>query len=455
MTRNKPSLNPALRDFWKTRARNKVLYGGRASSKSWDAAGFAVCLASNYRTKFLCVRQIQNKITDSVYSLLKIQIERFGLSDQFEILKNTIIHKRTGSEFLFYGLWRNIEELKSIESVDVLWSEESHGLTESQWDILEPTIRKEGSECWIIFNPDLRTDFVYKKFIINTPPDTILRHINYTENPFLSQTMLKIIEDAKNEDYERYEHIYLGKAKSNDEESIIKLSWIESAIDAHKKLNISFKGAKRIGYDVADSGGDTCAVVLSHGIVARAAKEWNANNDELEKSATMVYDMAFKNNCQIVYDSIGVGASCGSMFKSMNERRKKKIKYDKFNAGEKVQKPKSFYQEQIKNKDMFANLKAQYWWKIADRFRNTHNAIVNGKQYEEEELISIESSFQNLEKLKEELSNVKKDIDTMGRVKVESKKDLLARGVKSPNLADAFIMAFYNPVRGGLLNTMD
>ena len=143
------------------------------------------------------------------------------------------------------------------------------------------------------------------------------------------------------------------------------------------------------------------------------------------------------------------------MFKSMNERRKKKIKYDKFNAGEKVQKPKSFYTDQIKNKDMFANLKAQYWWKIADRFRNTHNAIANGKQYEEEELISIDSSFQNLEKLKEELSNVKKDIDTMGRVKVESKKDLLARGVKSPNLADAFIMAFYNPVRGGLLNTMD
>jgi phage terminase large subunit len=451
----KPSLNPALKEFWKTKARNKILYGGRASSKSWDAAGIAVCLASNYKVKFLCVRQIQNKIADSVYSLLKIQIDRFGLRSQFEILKNTIIHKQTKSEFLFYGLWRSVDEIKSIESVDILWSEESHGLTEEQWDILEPTIRKEGSECWIIFNPNLRSDFVYKKFIINTPPDTELRHINYTENPFLSETMLKIINDVKNDDFEKYEHLYLGKAKSNDEESIIKLSWIESAIDAHKKLGIDLKGKKQIGYDVADSGGDTCAVVLSHGIVARASKEWNASSDELEKSAYSVFGMAIKNDCCIVYDSVGVGASCGSMFKSMNERKKKKIKYDKFNAGEKVQKPKSYYQDQIKNKDMFSNLKAQYWWKISDRFRNTHNAIKNGKKYEEEELISIDSSFQNLEKLKEELSIVKKDIDSMGRVKVESKKDLASRGIKSPNIADAFIMAFYNPNRGGLLNTMD
>ncbi|EJD1357995.1 PBSX family phage terminase large subunit, partial [Salmonella enterica] len=37
-----PTLNPALRNFWTTQARNKVLYGGRSSSKSWDAAGFAI-----------------------------------------------------------------------------------------------------------------------------------------------------------------------------------------------------------------------------------------------------------------------------------------------------------------------------------------------------------------------------------------------------------------------------
>lgn len=62
-----PTLNPALREFWLKPARNRVLYGGRASSKSWDAAGFATFLASNYRLRILCVRQFQNKIEESVY----------------------------------------------------------------------------------------------------------------------------------------------------------------------------------------------------------------------------------------------------------------------------------------------------------------------------------------------------------------------------------------------------
>lgn len=55
----------------------------------------------------------------------------------------------------------------------------------------------------------------------------------------------------------------------------------------------------------------------------------------------------------------------------------------------------------------------------------------------------------NLEKLKMELSIPMRDFDNNGRVKVESKKDLAKRDIKSPNLADSFIMA-YAPVTGGM-----
>jgi len=98
------SLNPVLKDFWSIPARNRVLYGGRASSKSWDAAGIAIARAAYSPTRFLCTRQFQNKIEQSVYTLLKIQIERFGLKDQLRILDNKIICTTSGSEFVFYGL---------------------------------------------------------------------------------------------------------------------------------------------------------------------------------------------------------------------------------------------------------------------------------------------------------------------------------------------------------------
>lgn len=452
------TLNPALRDFWTTRARNKILYGGRASSKSWDAAGMAIFLSNRYKLRFLCVRQLQNKIDESVYSLLKIQIERFGLQDNFQILDNKIKNKVTGSEFMFYGLWRHITEIKSIESIDILWSEESHALTESQWEVLEPTIRKEGSECWLLFNPNLVSDFVWRNFVADPPANTLVRCINYTENPFLSNTMLEVIENHKKKHPDTFDKIYLGIPSADDDSSIIKASWVNAAIDAHKLLGIEIEGRDIIGYDVADSGADANAMIHRKGIVALWSEEWQGKEDELLKSCMRVHSKARAVNAHVIYDSIGVGAAVGA---KMNELGGS-VQHTKFNAGAKVVKPDQFYERdaKIKNKDYFSGLKSQAWWLVADRFRLTYqviNAIKNGETppaYEIDELISIASDMPNLEKLKMELSIPMRDFDNMGRVKVESKKDLAKRDVKSPNIADAFIIA-YAPMQFGLNINLD
>lgn len=442
---SKPTLNPALKPFWLRPARNRVLHGGRASSKSWDAAGFATFLANKYKLRILCVRQFQNKIEESVYTLLKHQIDRFGLSSRFKIINNSITSTATDSEFMFYGLWRSIDEIKSLEGIDILWIEEAHNLTEEQWKVLEPTIRKEGSQIWIIFNPKLANDFVYKRFVVNPPPNTVVRQINYDENPFLSQTMLDIIEAAKAEDFEEYQHIYLGMPKDDEENVVIKRSWVMAAIDFHKKMQIEPTGRKRLGFDVADSGKDLCATIYSHGFAALWGEKFKGQEDELLKSCTRVYASALERAAAITYDSIGVGASAGAKFGELNAARKddKRVTYSKFNAGGAVFKPESIYAgTQTKNKDMFANIKAQAWWLVADRFRNTYNAVHNGAQFKEDELISISADIPNLEQLIDELSTPKRDYDNTGKVKVESKKDLAKREIDSPNLADAFIMAF-------------
>lgn len=451
---DRPTLNPALREFWAAKTvddrkiRNRILYGGRASSKSWDAAGFATFLASNYRLRFLCVRQFQNKIEESVYTLLKFQIDRFGLASQFKILDNKIIGRKTGAEFLFYGLWRSIDEIKSLEGIDVLWIEEGHNLTAEQWKILEATIRKQGSQVWVVFNPRLATDFAYKRFVTNPPPGTLVRKINYDENPFLSETMRDVIAAAKAEDEDEYAHIYLGVPKDNDDDSIIKRSWIMAAIDAHKVLGFEPSGRKRIGFDVADSGADKCANVFAHGSVVSWADLWKAGEDELLKSCTRVWNAARERDASITYDSIGVGASAGAKFGELNDSIiDGRIQYEKFNAGAGVFEPESEYQPRIKNKDMFLNLKAQAWWMTADRFRNTYNAVRKGEKFADDELISIASETPYIDQLIDELATPKRDYDNNGKVKVESKKDLAKSNreggpVPSPNLADAFVMAF-------------
>ena len=431
-------LNPNLKDFWLTKARFKVLYGGRSASKSWDAATMALLLAKDYKINFLCARQFQNRIEDSVYTLLKNRIGTLNLADEFEVLTNKITHTGTGSEFKFYGLWRNIDEVKSLEGIDILWLEEAHNIKKEQMEILEPTIRKDGSEIWILFNPRLASDYVYKEFVVNKRKDSVVRKINYNENPFNSKTILKTIADLEESDHDDYRHIYLGEPLANDEQAVIKRKWVEAAIDAHLKIPVT--GITQVGFDVADDGHDNNASVLNIGGIIKYCEEWRGGEDGILDSCVNVYNLAAEHSASIAYDPIGVGAACGGKFKELNAARGL-TNYKKFVAGAAVERPEVFYANRIKNKDMFLNLKAQYWWEVADLFKNTYNYVVNG--IASDKVVSISSEIGSIDKLIEELSTPRKKFAENGRLKVESKEDLQKRGIPSPNLADAVIMSLY------------
>jgi phage terminase large subunit len=470
-----PTLNPNLKQFWLTKADVKIFRGGRSSSKTWDAAGMATHLADSYKTKFLCVRQFQNRISESVYANLKIQIERFDLEKNFDAQKSILYQTRTGSEFHFYGIHRNIAEIKGFEGADVLWIEEGEGLTEEQWRILEPTIKKEGAEIWIVYNPRLQTDFIETSPLFKHDPENgvIVRHINYDENPFLSKTALRRINKLKKADPDEYSYVYLGVPRSNDDSAVIKRTWIESAIDVHIKLGIEPSGSKAIGFDVADDGADLNSQCYKHGIVALWSEHWKGGEDKILKSCSRVYRKALEMGAEINYDSIGVGAAAGNKFSELNDARKEEhnqagtkgkfipIQYEKFIAGGEVANPDKFYidagGQQITNKEFFCNLKSQSWWLAGDRFRNTYNAIQNdgkfnvetgkvicnnGEKFDVEDLISISSDMPNLANLVTELSTPKRDFSKDGKVKVESKDDLKARDIKSHNDADSFVMAY-------------
>lgn len=438
------TLNPELADFWFDgppsaetfiKVRNRVLYGGRASSKSWEFAGMAQEIGSKYKTRFLCVRRFQNKIKDSVYTLIKAQIERFK-TPGYNVMATEILHEN-GTDFTFYGIDRNPDEIKSFEGADILWIEEAHNLTADQWEILEPTIRKANSEVWVSFNPKLMTDFVYQRFIVNPPPNTRVRLVNYTHNPFLSQTMRDVIEAKRLEDWEEYEHVYLGVPRSDDDSSVIKRSWIEAAIDAHITLElkgIKLGGARTVGYDVADSGDDKNAASAFNGAICEELDEWKGGEDELAESAMRASRLA--KDGFLVYDSIGVGAHVGSTLSNAEVKHG----YSKFNAAGAVISPDDEYAPGVTNREKFENLKAQAWQDVADRFRNTYNAISKGQVFEASQLISISGEIKHLERLKTELSSPRKSVSKRGLDVVESKEQMAKRGIASPNLADSFIM---------------
>ena len=191
------------------KSRYKVLYGGRGGAKSWGIARALLIKGAKDPIRILCAREFQTSIKDSVHKLLCDQIESLGLLSFYEITQ-TSIRGRNGTEFSFVGLKNNVSNIKSYEGVDICWVEEAQTTSRLSWNILIPTIRKEGSEIWISFNPELETDETYQRFVANPPADCITMKVNWYDNPWFPDT-LKLEKDAlKARDEEAYNQVWEG-----------------------------------------------------------------------------------------------------------------------------------------------------------------------------------------------------------------------------------------------------
>lgn len=215
--RVKASFPEAFR-FLFTPKRYKAPHGGRGSAKSWSIAEALILLALEPKLLFpkatkiriLCTREIQNSIKESVHKLLSDTIERLGLGKIFVVTASSIVC-HNGSEFIFMGLLRNVDQIKSTEGINICWVSEAHNVSDESWELLLPTIRAEDSEIWIDFNPKFEHDPTYQKWVANPPENCVSPLINYTDNPYFPEVLRIEMEQDKAKDFKLYEQKWLGK----------------------------------------------------------------------------------------------------------------------------------------------------------------------------------------------------------------------------------------------------
>ncbi len=200
--------------------RYKVGKGGRSGTKSWSFARGLLVKGFENPIRILCAREVQKSIKESVHQLLKDQVELMGLGGFYEVLQNEIRGKN-GTLFSFVGLSAlTAYSIKSYEAYNICWVEEAALVTRRSWDILLPTIRKEGSEIWITFNPELDTDETWVRFVENTPDDCVVIDMSYDTNPWMTKTaenerqqFLRQVENGSRSQ-EDYDNIWEGKCKT-------------------------------------------------------------------------------------------------------------------------------------------------------------------------------------------------------------------------------------------------
>ena len=203
--------------------RYRAVYGGRGSAKSHSFAQALVIKAYQNPLRIGCYREIQKSIRDSVKRLLDDKIRDSGLQDFYESTDSEI-RGPNGSLFIFGGLKSNPDAVKSTEGLDIAAVFEANKVSQRSWDLLIPTVRKNGSEIWAEWNPEQNTDPVDMMFRgeDGAPPGSIVRRVNWDQNPFFPDVLKQELEWDRKRDPEKYSHIWLGEYQKFSEARVFK-----------------------------------------------------------------------------------------------------------------------------------------------------------------------------------------------------------------------------------------
>jgi len=225
-------------------SRYRVLYGGRGGAKSWGVARALLIKGAQAPLRILCAREFQTSIKDSVHKLLCDQIVDMGLAGFYEITEKSIKGKN-GTEFFFVGLRNNVVNVKSIEGVDVCWVEESQTVSRNSWNVLIPTIRKEQSEIWVTFNPELETDETYQRFVANPPANAIVQKINWSDNPWFPDTLKDEMLALKSRDPAAHRIVWEGFCRMTVDGAIFGKEMQMAELD-NRITNVPYDASKPV-----------------------------------------------------------------------------------------------------------------------------------------------------------------------------------------------------------------
>jgi len=204
-------------------ARYKGAYGGRGSAKSHSFAGLMIEENIVQKQDNVCLREIQKSLEFSVKKLLELKISDMNAGAYFEVQDKRILTKR-GGIIIFEGLQNHTSDsIKSLEGFDRAWVEEAQTLSQKSLDILRPTLRKDGSEMWFSWNPNLATDPIDVFLRNESPPtDSIVVEMNYRDNPWLPEVLKDEIAYDKKRDPDKFAHIWLGQYQRNSESRVFR-----------------------------------------------------------------------------------------------------------------------------------------------------------------------------------------------------------------------------------------
>lgn len=192
-------------------------HGGRGSAKTRTFAKMAAVKGLMFAEAgmdgvIVCGREFMNSLDDSSLAEVKAAIlEEPWLAARYDVGEKYVRTKDGRISFAFVGLRHNLDSIKSKAKIRLLWVDEAEPVSEAAWAKAIPTVREEGAEIWVTWNPERKKSATHKRFRESPPADSKIVQINWRDNPWFHKTRLvqtRLDDQEKRPD--QYQHVWEG-----------------------------------------------------------------------------------------------------------------------------------------------------------------------------------------------------------------------------------------------------
>jgi len=360
-------------------------------------------------------RQLQ----DIYWAELAKWFRKSRLQDEFIHQKDKFFHKSAPKDWWIRAISPQVKASKEEQAETLagfhgdhllIIGDEASGINDPVFIPLEGAMTQEDNKCLLIGNMTKNSGYFYDTHYSEKIAGEWNRlHWDSRESNLVEDSMVDFFRNKYGEDSSVFAVRVAGNPPHEDERTLIPLSWARQCLG--NETEISEDEPLYLGVDVARYGEDRSIVLPRKGI---KIFDWDSfqgiNTISLGGHINLTYQEL--NADGLVIDEIGVGAGVTDWL--MKHGHLNTIGLNVANKSTDIAK--------------YDRMRDELWWRVRD------NCMKGAYWFPDND---------DGEELCNELAMPTYDFNVHGGVVVESKKQMKARGVASPNIADALCNTEY------------
>lgn len=299
--------------------------------------------------------------------------------------------------------------------------DEASGVADPVFAAIEGALTTPNVYVLLAANPTRRSGFFYDVF--NNPKMRKffkLFHISSEDSPRVTQNYVDMMEARYGRDHPIFQIKVLGEFPDADENLLVPPDFIETMQNTSKSDCAAFP--IEIGVDIGRSGAPAVSCIRQGFNIL----EWDerSKRNRVTDTTELIQWISDKindyNPTYVKIDTIGIGAGVYDGLKLVYGSMIQPV------IGNAAPFQRDDEDNDLDVSRRYLNLRAQGYWELRQIIPKIH-----GKKWPD--------------RLLSELGNIRTKTTPSGKIKIESKEEMLQRAMRSPDYADAMYMAFLNP----------